>query len=160
LLVERVWLFADRPIRRHSTRVAWARGLEEEKNSLFSLVHGMEKEFPATGEGLKRLAQQLDQIQRECQSLTDLTLGQSQGAAVQLAFQLLKKAEDLFLACCDQYDHVFAAFSDLQQWLSHVPKLHNELVRVLLPLNFITTSLRIEASRHPGPSPRLAGSAI
>ena len=148
---ERVWPLAkaDRPTKPHPAEGVWARALEEEKNSLLSLVHGMETEFLATGQALTHLAKQLNQIQKECQSLTDLTLGQSQDAAVQFAFQLLKKAEDLVLASYDQYDHVFAAFSELQRWLTHLPKQHNELMRVLLPLNFITTSLRIEASRHP-----------
>ena len=128
---------------------AWVRRLSEEKNSLLSLVSGMEAEFLATGEGLRRLAQQVNTIQQESQSLTDLTLGQTQDAAIQFAFQLLKKAEDLVLASYDQYDHVFATFAELQQRLARLAKQHGELMRVLLPLNFITTTLRIEASRHP-----------
>jgi hypothetical protein len=45
----------------------------------------------------------------------------SQDAAVQFAFQLLKKAEDLVLASYDQYDHVFATFGELQQRLAELP---------------------------------------
>jgi hypothetical protein len=150
-LGDRLWTFtkAVKTTPPHSAEGNWARALEEEKSSLLSLVRGMETEFLATGEGLTSLTDQLDQIQKDCQSLTDLTLGRSQDAAIEYAFQLLKKAEDLVLACYDQYDHVFAAFSDLQGWLSHLPKQHDELMRVLLPLNFITISLRMEASRHP-----------
>ena len=66
---------------------AWARRLEEEKESLVALVSDTETEFLATGEGLKHLAQQLTDIKKECLSLTDLTLGQVQDAAVQFAFQ-------------------------------------------------------------------------
>jgi hypothetical protein len=128
---------------------AWNRRLKDEKEALLSLVHGMEAEFLTTGDGLMRLSQQLGEIQKECQSLTELTLGQTQDAAVQFAFQLLKKAEDLVLASYEQYDHVFATFSDLQQRLAQVSKQRDELMRVLLPLSFITMSFRIEASRHP-----------
>jgi hypothetical protein len=113
------------------------------------MVCGVEAEFLSTGDGLMRLARQLGEIQKECQSLTDLTLGQTQDAAVQFAFQLLKKAEDLVLASYEQYDYVFATFSELQQWLAQVSQQRDELMRVLLPLNFITMSFRIEASRHP-----------
>ena len=150
-LGRRIWTFAKagKTAAPHLAEGNWARALEEEKNSLLSLVHGMETEFLATGEGLTNLTDQLDQIQKDCLSLTDLTLGRSQDAAIEFAFQLLKKAEDLVLACYDQYDHVFAAFTELQRWLCHLPKQHDELMRVLLPLNFITISLRMEASRHP-----------
>jgi hypothetical protein len=140
---------AGKPAVLYPVEADWARSLEEEKSSLFSLVHGMETEFLTTGEGLTRLAQQLNEIQKDCQSLTDLTLSQSQDAAVQFAFQLLKKAEDLVLASYDQYDHVFAAFSELQRWLSLLPKHHDELIDVLFPINSIMTAFRIEACRHP-----------
>jgi hypothetical protein len=126
----------------------WADRLAEEKDFLISLVGGMETEFLATGDGLMLLAQQLTEIQKGCQSLTELTLGRTQDAAVQFAFQLLKKSEDLLLASYDQYDHVFATFSELQQRLAQLSKQHDELMRVLLPLNFITILFRIEASRH------------
>jgi hypothetical protein len=79
----------------------------------------------------------------------DLTMGRSEDAAVQFAFQLLKKAEDLVLGSYDQYDHVFATFDELRARLADLTRQHNELMRVLLPLNFITLSFRIEASRHP-----------
>ena len=119
-----------------------------EKDFLISLVHGMEKEFLATGEGLSQLAKQLNEIQKQCHSLTELTLGRDEDAAVQFAFQLLKKAEDLVLAGYEQYDHVFATFKELQQRLAQLGKQYDQLIRVLLPLNFITISFRIEASRH------------
>jgi predicted RNase H-related nuclease YkuK (DUF458 family) len=163
-LGQRVWPFARtcRPGFDHYTNVVAgiaappsleagnsADRLAGEKDFLLSLVRGMETEFLATGGGLMRLAQQLNEIQKQCQSLTDLTLGQTQDAAVQFAFQLLKKAEDLVLASYDQYDHVFATFSELQQRLAQLSKQHDEFMRVLLPLNFITIAFRIEASRHP-----------
>ena len=127
----------------------WAQRLEDEKKSLRSLVDVMEVEFVAMSKGLMRLGEQLSHTQTQCQSLTDLTLGAKEDAAVQFSFQLLKKVEDLLLATYDQYDHVFAAFRELQRWLSHLPKQHDELLRVLLPLNIITTAFRIEASRRP-----------
>jgi len=129
--------------------IVWASRLNEEKDFLLSMVRGMEAEFLTTGRGLMDLARQLSDIQKECQSLTDLTLGQTQDAAVQFAFQLLKKSEDLVLASYDQYDHVFTTFAELQHRLTQLANQHRDLMRVLLPLNFITTSVRIEASRHP-----------
>ena len=128
---------------------AWSKRLKEEKDALLSLVRGMEAEFLANGDGLERLTRQLDEIQKECLSLSDLTLGRGQDAAVQFAFQLLKKAEDFLLAGYEQYDHVFATFGELQQRLTRLAKQRDELMRVLLPLNFVTVSFRIEASRHP-----------
>jgi len=127
----------------------WARRLGEEEGYLRSVVSGMELEFLETGEGLDRLAGQLTQIQQLCQKLSDLTLGQSEDAAIRFAFQLLKKSEDLVLASYDQYDHVFATFSELQQRLARLARQHDDLMRVLLPLNFITLAFRIEAGRHP-----------
>lgn len=128
---------------------SWAERLEEERAALLGLVGGMENEFLQTGEGLVRLSQQLSEIQKVCQSLGDLTMGQSEDAAVQFAFQLLKKAEDLVLASYDQYDHVFATFSELRQRLAELAGQHSDLMRVLQPLHFITMSVRIEASRQP-----------
>jgi hypothetical protein len=128
---------------------AWGTRLHEEKDFLLSLVRGMEAEFLITGGGLMVLARQLNEIQKECQSLTDLTLGRSPDAAVQFGFQLLKKAEDLVLASYDQYDHVFTTLAELQHRLARLANHHHYLMEVLVPLNFITTLLRIEASRHP-----------
>ena len=127
----------------------WSGRLEEEKNALLSLVGGMEKEFLETGQGLVRLSGQLKEIQKICRSLGELTIGQTEDAAVQFAFQLLKKAEDLVLASYDQYDHVFATFTELRQRLAELARRHHDLMRVLQPLQFITTAFRIEASRHP-----------
>jgi hypothetical protein len=127
----------------------WADRLAEEERFLLDLIGGMELEFLTTGEHLDRLSGQLGDIQKHCATLTELTLGRSPDAAVQFAFQLLKKAEDLVRASYEQYDQVFATFNDLQQRLAQLSRQHDELMRVLLPLNFVTLSFRIEASRHP-----------
>lgn len=150
-LGERLWSLV--PIRRNRNgrveAAGWAGRLEEEKQALLSLVHGMEEEFLATGEGLERLAGQLSEIQAECRMLHDLTLGQAEDAGVQFAFHLLKKSEDLVLASYEQYDHVFAMFNELRERLAQLAQRRDQLMRVLLPLNFITMTFRIEASRHP-----------
>ena len=130
-------------------REDWAQGLQEERESLLSLIALMEGEFVAISKGLMRLSEQMNHIQGQCQLLADLTAGRTEDAAVQFSFQLLKKVEDLLLASYDQYEHVFAAFHELQCWLRQLPKQHNELLRALLPLNILTTAFRIEASRHP-----------
>ncbi len=127
----------------------WAARLGDEKQALLSLIQSMEAEFLETGEGLMRLSQQLSDIQHVSQSLGELTMGQAEDAAVQFAFQLLKKAEDLVLASYDQYDHVFVTFAELQQRLAQLAKQHHDLMRVLQPLQYITAALRIEASRQP-----------
>jgi len=133
----------------HPEAAVWEGRLKEEKDLLLSLVTGMEAEFLASGEGLRRLAKQLSEIQKKCQTLAELTLGQAQDAAVQFAFQLLKKSEDLVLACYEQYDQVFVTFSEMQRRLGDFSKQRDEFMRLLWPLNFITMSFRIEASRHP-----------
>lgn len=127
----------------------WAGRLEEEGEFLLSLVKGMELEFLTTGGSLDQLVEQLGEIQKLCQELTTLTLGQSQDAAVAFAFHLLKKTEDFVLASYDQYDHVVATFEDLERQLAQLARQRDALTRVLLPLTFVTVSLRIEASRHP-----------
>lgn len=126
-----------------------ARRLGEEKEFLLTVIRDVEAEFLETGKGVEQLTRQLGEIQVPCRELIRLTLGQNQDAVVSFTFQLLKKAEDLVLACYEQYDHVFANFDDLQQRLARLSKRHDDLMRVLLPLNFITTSFRIEASRNP-----------
>jgi hypothetical protein len=123
--------------------------LGREKDFLRSLVREMESEFLGLGEGLGGLSEQLGEIQKECQSLTDLTLDRTEDAAIQFGFQLLKKAEDFMLAGFEQYDHVFVTFHDLQRRLAQLTRQRDELMRILLPLNCITISFRIEASRHP-----------
>jgi hypothetical protein len=144
----RAWAKTGKPNPQPAAQV-WGSRLEDEKHSLLALVRGMEAEFVTTSDGLESLAAQLGEIQKECQSLTDLTLGQTQDAAVQFAFQLLKKAEDLVLANYEQYDHVFATFNELQHGLAEASQQRDQLMRVLLPLNFIAMSFRIEASRRP-----------
>ncbi|MDX2111420.1 MAG: hypothetical protein SFY80_14405 [Verrucomicrobiota bacterium] len=127
----------------------WANRVAEEKAYLQALVDGMGTEFLATGEGLQRLTQQLNAIQERCQGLTELTMGHTEDAAVQFAFQLLKKSEDLLSASNEQFEHVFTTFDELQRLLAQLGKQHEDLMHVLKPLSFITTSFRIEASRHP-----------
>jgi hypothetical protein len=132
----------------------WARRLGEQKCSLLGLVRDVETEFLAIGEALERLSGQLNEIQQDCVSLAELTLGRRPDAPVPFAFQLLKKAEDLVLANSEQYGHVFATFGKLQERLSELPRQHAQLIRVLLPLNFITTAFQIEAGRHPAKTAR------
>jgi hypothetical protein len=149
-MAARVWSFT-KPGKSGARRepAFWDGRLKDEKDLLLSLVSNVEAEFLAFGGGLHRLAKQLGEIQNNCQALTDLTLGHSQDAAVQFAFQLLKKAEDLVLACYEQYDQVFASFSEMQRRLGDFSHQRDEFMRLLWPLNFITMSFRIEASRHP-----------
>jgi len=146
----RVWSFT-KPGKSgaHQAGAVWEGRLKEEKELLLALVSNIEAEFLASGEGLDSLAKQLAGIQKKCQALTELTLGLAPDAAVQFAFQLLKKAEDLVLACYEQYDHVFATFGEMQRRLSQFSHQRDEFMRLLWPLNFITMSFRIEASRHP-----------
>ena len=127
----------------------WPDRLAQEKEILRSFVSGMESEFLATGEGLMGMAGQLSDIQKDCESLADLTRGQTQEAGAQFAFQLLKKAEDLVLASYEQYDHVFGTFNELQERLAQLSRQHDKLMRVLSPLTFIMIAFRVEASRHP-----------
>lgn len=126
----------------------WACRLQEEKDFLLSFVHGVETEFLRTGEGLCGLSQEMNTTQQECRSLIGIISGNSEVNAVQFAFQLLSRTEDLLLACYDQYDQSFAAFGELRQQLAQLYKQNQDLRRVLLPLSFITTAFRVEAVRH------------
>lgn len=126
----------------------WACRLEEEREFLFSFVRDVEVEFLETGESLSGLIRQLNNTQGQCHSLIDLISGQANGGAVQFAFQLLNRTEDLLLACYDQYDQAFAAFGELQQQLARLYRQNDDLRRVLMPLSFITTAFRVEAVRH------------
>ena len=137
------------PQARHNRGRIGRKDCRRKRESLLSLIALMEGEFVAISKGLMRLSEQMNHIQGQCQLLADLTAGRTEDAAVQFSFQLLKKVEDLLLASYDQYEHVFAAFHELQCWLRQLPKQHNELLRALLPLNILTTAFRIEASRHP-----------
>jgi hypothetical protein len=150
-LAGRAWAWARlrRGARSSAAAAGWARRLAEEQQFLGSLIQNMEGEFLATGEGLERLDRQLGEIRGGCQELMELTLGRSPDAAVPFAFQLLKKAEDLVLGSYDQYDQVFATFGELSQRLAELTRQHDELMRVLLPINFITLAFRIEANRQP-----------
>lgn len=134
---------------RHSERAEWARRLEEEKQALAHFVQATETEFLATGRGLNELARSVQQTSEVCDTLARLATGEVQDAAVQFAFQLLKKAEDLVLASYDQYDHVFVTFDALNASLAGLRKQHEALLRVLAPLTFITVAFRVEASRQP-----------
>lgn len=147
---ERVWPFARN---NHSTTPIleaedWSCRLREEKDSLFSLVDGMETEFIHISEGLESVGRELDEIQLQSRSLVRLSQGHERDAAVRFAFELLDKAEHFALATHEQYSQVCATFAELRQRLSHLPKQHDELMRALLPLNPITTAFRIEASHH------------
>jgi hypothetical protein len=127
----------------------WPQRLAEEKVFLLSAVREIETEFLGIGEKFEQLAQQLSEIQEDCRALSNLTLGHAKDAPVQFAFQLLKKAEDMMLASYDQYDQVFATFSELKRRLAELSHRRDELMRTLLPINFISLSIRIEASRQP-----------
>lgn len=127
---------------------AWIPRLQEEKSYLNQLMGEIEKEFLETGGGLRQLILESRVVQGQCQELIDMTMGKQQDSAVQFAYQLLKRAEDLVLASYDQYEHVFNAFRELRARLSNIARLNDELNRILFPLQFITLQFRVEASRH------------
>lgn len=128
--------------------VGWMQRLDQGKESLQLLIGNMETEFLELGRSLQIMAGNATKIQKECAALTDLTEGREEDAAVQFAFQLLKKAEDLILATDEQYDHVFAGFNQLHESLRVISRRYDQMIQTLLPLSFITTQLRIQSSHH------------
>ena len=128
--------------------VGWMECLGEAKESLQGLINNMEGEFLELGRSLQCLSENATQIQNQCTMLADLTEGREEDPAVQFAFQLLKKAEDLILATDEQYEHVFTGFNQLQESLRAISLRYDQMIRTLSPLTFIIFQLRIQSIQH------------
>jgi hypothetical protein len=119
--------------------------LEAEKEALHSFSACMEDEFLELGALLRKIVSVARQLRNRSDEVIAAASGRTEDAAIQFAFQLLKKAEDLVQAGREQHKNVFAVFEKMHLDLTQVARERNELVRVLKPLETTNVHFRIQA---------------
>jgi hypothetical protein len=119
--------------------------LEAEKEALENFTAAMEDEFLELGALLRKIVSLARQVRDRSDEVMAAASGRSEDAAIQFAFQLLKKAEDLVHASREQYHNVFAVFGTLHADLMQVARERSWLMRTLSPLETTTTQFRIQA---------------
>lgn len=122
------------------------RNLEDQKRTLETFTASMEEEFLQLGTLLGKITALVREVNAHARNIMNAAAGRTEDAAIQFAFQLLKKAEDLVNASREQYTSVFQVFEGLHADLARVAGERGALMRTLLPLGIITTQFRIEAS--------------
>jgi uncharacterized protein YfcZ (UPF0381/DUF406 family) len=122
-----------------------ARILDEEKRTLEGFTASMEEEFLQLGGLLRKITSLARDVKSLSREIVDAVSGHSEDAAIQFAFQLLKKAEDLVRAGREQYAGVFQVFEKMHLDLTRVARERGALMRTLLPLETINTQFRIQA---------------
>lgn len=121
------------------------RQLLAEKEALNKFTAEMEEEFLELGALLRKIATLARQVRDRSDEVMAAASGRAEDAALQFAFQLLKKAEDLVQASREQYTHVFAVFERMHVELSRIARERDALVRTLAPLENTNTQFRIQA---------------
>ena len=124
---------------------AIAERLGAEKTALFELTASLEEEFLGLGGRLRKITVLARQLQERSGEVISAAAGRSEGAAIQFAFQLLKKAEDLVHASREQYETVFAVFESMRVDLARIARERKTLLRTLAPLESTNTQFRIQA---------------
>jgi hypothetical protein len=119
--------------------------LAEEKKAILSFTAKIEEEFLALGALLRKIMAVARQIREQSDQVMSAASGRSEDAAIQFAFQLLKKAEDLVRASQEQQEYVFGVFEKMHVDLKQVASERSELVRTLSPLDTANTQFRIQA---------------
>lgn len=119
--------------------------LEAEKEALEAFTVSMEEEFLELGALLRKIVSLARQVRERSDEVMAAASGRAEDAAIQFAFQLLKKAEDLVQASREQYGGVFAVFGKLHADLTQVARERNALMRTLSPLETTNTQFRIQA---------------
>ncbi len=122
-----------------------SRSLQEEKQALESFTTSMEEEFLQLGALLRKITVLAREVRTRSSELMDAAAGRAEDAAIQFAFQLLKKAEDLVGASREQYTNVFHVFEKMRADLSRVAHERDGLMRALSPLEMTNTQFRIQA---------------
>ena len=77
--------------------------------------------------------------------ITAAATGRTEDAAIQFAFQLLKKAEDLVHASREQYNNVSVVFEKMHVEVIRIARERSALVRTLSPLEMTNSQFRIQA---------------
>ncbi|HTR39047.1 MAG TPA: methyl-accepting chemotaxis protein [Bryobacteraceae bacterium] len=122
-----------------------SRSLEEEKQALETFTTSMEEEFLQLGALLRKITVLARDVQNRSGEIMDAAAGRAEDAAIQFAFQLLKKAEDLVRASREQYATVFQLFEKMHVDLTRVARERGALMRTLSPLESTNTQFRIQA---------------
>ncbi len=120
-------------------------GLEAERQSLLSFTATVEQEFLALGGRLRQINSLAREVQARSEEVIEVASGRADDAAIQFAFQLLKKAEDLVQAGREQYDSVLKVFGTMHADLAEVAQERSALMRTLQPLDSTNTQFRIQA---------------
>ena len=105
--------------------------LEAEKEALENFTAAMEDEFLELGALLRKIVSLARQVRDRSDEVMAAASGRSEDAAIQFAFQLLKKAEDLVEASREQYHTVFDVFGKLHSDLTQVARERIWLMRTL-----------------------------
>lgn len=120
--------------------------LRAEKEALHDFSIAMEEEFLKLGALLRTISLSAGQVRERSDAVIVAASGREEDAAIQFAFQLLKKTEDLVQASRDQYHHVLAVFKEIQIASRHIASRRRELKSTVSPLKAIPTLFRIQAS--------------
>jgi hypothetical protein len=119
--------------------------LEAEKRALLSFTAGMEDEFLQLGALLRKIVAVVRQVQSRSDQVIAAASGRADDAAIQFAFQLLKKAEDLVQASREQHLSVSAVFEKMHLDLMQIARERSSLMRSLKPLETTNVHFRIQA---------------
>jgi hypothetical protein len=120
-------------------------GLLAEKTALFSFTAAMEEEFLELGTLLRKITSLGREVRSRSDEITDAATGRTEDAAIQFAFQLLKKAEDLVHASREQYNNVSVVFQKMHVEVMQIARERNALVRTLSPLEMTNSQFRIQS---------------
>lgn len=119
--------------------------LESEKNALEAFTTAMENEFLDLGSLLRKITWVANQVKERSGEVMAAAAGHTEDAALQFAFQLLKKAEDLVEASREQHAAVFGVFERMHAHLRQIARERDALMRSLSPLDSTNTQFRIQA---------------
>lgn len=120
-------------------------GLVAEKAALFTFTAAMEEEFLELGSLLRKITYLSREVRSRSDEITAAATGRTEDAAIQFAFQLLKKAEDLLDASREQYNSVSVVFEKVHVEVMQIARERSALVRTLSPLEMTNSQFRIQA---------------
>lgn len=119
--------------------------LESEKVALQAFTTAMEEEFLTLGTLLRKITTLAGQVRERSDEVMSAAAGRTEDAAIQFAFQLLKKAEDLVQASREQHANVAGVFEKMHVDLRLIAREREVLMQTLSPLETTNTQFRIQA---------------
>ena len=115
------------------------------KESLLEFSRAVESEFLELGRNLRDIAGHAQEVGRLSDAVIATASGQTEDAAIQFAFQLLKKAEDLVRATREQHNQVLMVFKQLQIEFKRMARERNILDWILSPFKLTKIQFRLQA---------------